>query len=686
MDTINNNASHNLQSVAIIFSLTVLMIVAYLSIAHFHVAAYAISDSNLKSNSPIKHVIVISQGKRSFDNYFGTFPGANGFPPNTAIPINPFPQPVTKFTVSIWFNTNNSLPKTGFLINKGGIGIDTPGKNLNYGIWMNPNGNIIAGFETKNGTDYQVGSNSTFNDGAWHNAVVTYDGKSILKLFLDTKLADEAPTIDAVPDTSDILPIRIGANSLKPEDFFVGYIDKIRIWNRAIEYPEILKNYNNKVDITGQILGLSFEDNTHQNKNKSAAISTNILDSSQAANSSRGIYLNGSMYQDLEPKSLPNKGYVKPFPLNESKTDSPDDSSKAYRISYNMGHMNGFAIAQITNGQDPKLAMGFYDANLLPYYWHLASEFVLADNFFAPTMDTGLANHQYLYTANAVDYQKNASFRGKIELNKTIFDEIQTAGNTWKVYVQDYDPALNYSNQDVSRNRYLNLLAAIPRFVDNKTLNSHIVDLVQYFRDLKGDGFPAVSYIVAPRSEESSPKDVSVGQEFVYSLVLALMKSQYWNDSAFIITYRESGGWYDHVAPPVKENQTYGFRVPTLVISPFAKKGYVDSTLYDVTSILKFIEYNYGLPPLSARDANANNILNAFNFSQMPREPPKFISNNSKIPIRENDEITEKSVDSNKTVNLVYLIILSAIPILALIIFKLSHIWHSKQDLKTFRS
>src|SRR4029079_16079981 len=115
MDTINNNASHNLQSVAIIFSLTVLMIVAYLSIAHFHVAAYAISDSNLKSNSTIKHVIVISQGKRSFDNYFGTFPGANGFPPNTAIPINPFPQPVTKFTVSIWFNTNNSLPKTGFL-------------------------------------------------------------------------------------------------------------------------------------------------------------------------------------------------------------------------------------------------------------------------------------------------------------------------------------------------------------------------------------------------------------------------------------------------------------------------------------------------------------------------------------------------------------------------------------------
>jgi phospholipase C len=654
------------------------MAIMYLLIAPFDEAAFGLSDSNLKSNSLIKHVIVISQGKRSFDNYFGTFPGANGFPPNTAIPINPFPQPVTKFTISIWFNTNNSLPKTGFLINKGGIGIDTPGKNLNYGIWMNTKGNIIAGFETKNGTDYQVGSNGTFNDGVWHNAIVTYNGKSNLKLFLDGVMANDAPTTGAIPDTSDILPIRIGANSLKPEDFFAGYIDKISIWNRAMEYPEILGTYNNTIDTTGQILGLSFEGNNHQNKNKSAAVSTNVLDSSHTANSLRGIYLNGSMYQDLEPRSLQNKDYIKPFPLNESKTDSPDDSSKAYRTSYNHGRMDGFGIAQVTNGQDPKLAMGYYDAKFLPFYWHLASEFVLADNFFAPTMDSGLTNHQYLYTANSVDYQKNASFRGKIELNKTIFDEIQAAGYTWKVYVQDYNPALNYSNQDVSRNRYLNLLTAIPRFVDNKTLNSNIVDLVQYFRDLKGDNFPAVSYIVAPGSEESSPKDVSVGQEFVHTLVLALMKSQYWNDSAFIITYREPGGWYDHVAPPKTENQTYGFRVPTLLISPFAKTGYVDSTLYDVTSILKFIEYNYGLPPLSARDANANNLLNAFNFSQTAREPPAFHSASSQYTIQENEKTLERIEDSIKRVNLIYLVVLSTLPLAGIIIFRLSQIRQSK--------
>ena len=113
------------------------------------------------------------------------------------------------------------------------------------------------------------------------------------------------PTAGAIPDTSDILPIRIGANSLKPENYFAGSIDEIRIWSRALQYPEILKTYNNTVDTTGQILGLSFEDNTYQNKNESATVTTDATASSPGANSLRGIYLNGSMYQDVEPNSLP---------------------------------------------------------------------------------------------------------------------------------------------------------------------------------------------------------------------------------------------------------------------------------------------------------------------------------------------------------------------------------------------
>src|SRR4030095_3971276 len=317
------------------------------------------------------------------------------------------------------------------------------------------------------------------------------------------------------------------------------------------------------------------------------------------------------------------------------------------------------------------LVMGYYNDKQLPYYWKLASEFVLADNFFAPSMETGLANQQYLYTGASVEYQKNTSFRGFIDLNKTIFDELQARGLPWRVYAQDYNPALNYTNNESSKNRYINLLPAIPRFVDNKTLNSNIVDLVQYFRDLRGNDFPAVSYIVAPDSDESSPRDVSSGQEFVSSLVLALMKSKHWDDSAFIITYRESGGCYDHVAPPVVDGQLYGFRLPTLIVSPFAKKGYLDGTLYDVTSILKFIEYNYGLPPLSSRDAKANNMLNAFDFAQPPRKPLDLGSGSIQNATQENGKIIHKNGESIYAVNLIYLIVLCAIPVLGVVIWRL---------------
>lgn len=622
------------------------------------------------SITPIKHVIVISQGKRSFDNFFGTFPGANRIPMNLSVPINPFPQPVAKFSVAVWFNTNNSLSKNGFLVNKGGIGVDTPGKNLNYGIWMDTDGKIIAGFETKNGTDYTVKSNDTFNTGKWHYAIVTYNGNS-LKLFIDGNLSDSLQTGGAVPDFTGTQPLRIGSNSLHPDNFFMGFIDEVRIWNRTLEYPEILKGYkSNSFDAKGQITYLSFNNDSNKIEDNNSASSTAMR------LQLNGIYLNGSFYRDVNPASLENTIYVKPFHMEKTKTASPYDGSKAYKISYNKGKMNGFLFAQVSNGHDPNLVMGYYDDKQLPYYWKLASQFVLADNFFTPTMETGLANLVYLYTGGSVDYQKNISFRGFINLNKTIFDEIQASGLSWKVYVQNYDPALNYTNDDSTKNRYINLLPAIPRFVDNKTLNSNIVDLVQYFHDLRSDNFPSVSYIVAPNYDESSPRDFSVGQGFVSSLILALMKSKHWSDSVFIITYRESGGWYDHVAPPVINGELYGFRIPTLIISPFAKKSFVDSTFYDATSILKFIEYNFGLQPISIRDANANNILNAFDFAQDPSKPVKLNYTSLQDAIQENGKITNKNGESIYTVKLVYLIVLSVIPATGLVIWR----WHKSKN------
>jgi phospholipase C len=662
MTFMSNNIVYSFCFTLITIALSVLFLYSYLLVQHSSMEVYGIAtDSDAKSNTPINHVIVISQGKRSFDNYFGTFPGANGLPKNLTVPLNPFPQPLAKFTVAAWFNTNNTLSKNGFLVNKGGTGVDTPGKNMNYGIWMNNKGNIIAGFENKNGTDFTVGSKDPYNDGMWHNVIVTYNGNSDLNLYIDGTMSGRIQTGGATPDFTMTQPLRIGSNSLSPNNFFTGLVDEVRIWNRTLGYPEILDGYyNNTFDEDGQLVYLSFEDGTKKNE---------VINATEPGPVLNGIYLNGSFYQDVKINSSQPTKYVKPFNLERTKTTAPYTSSQAYRISYNNGLMNGFPFAQVSNGNDPNLVMGYYDDKQLAYYWKLASEFVLTDNFFAPTMEAGFVNHQYLYTGSSASPKKNISFPAMIDANNTIFDELQSNGLPWRVYVHDYDRALNYTNDNLTKSRYANFLNAIPRFVDNKTLSSNIVDVVEYFRDLRNDNFPAVAYIVAPPSDESSPKDASVGQEFVSSLVLALMKSKHWNDSVFITTYRESGGWYDHVAPPVIDSQAYGFRVPTLIISPFAKKGYVDSTVYDVTSILKFIEYNYGLSPLSVRDTNANNMLNAFDFTQPPRKPLILNSSNVQNTMQVNQNNIDKHGESTGMVNLVYLIVLSVIPVTGVIIW-----------------
>ena len=253
--------------------------------------------------------------------------------------------------------------------------------------------------------------------------------------------------------------------------------------------------------------------------------------------------------------------------------------------------MNGFPFAQTYYGRDGRLVMGYYDNREIPHYWKFASEFVLADNFFAPTMGSGVVNHLYLYTAGPVNFQNISSY-DFLNSNDNIFEELQERGVSWKFYVEDHYPTMNNTNEDVKTDRSTNFPPEISMFIDNRTLNSNIVGLAEYFRDLRNNDFPSVAYISAPTFDESSPKDVSVGQEFIASLVYALMKSKHWEDSVFIITYQESGGWYDHASPPKIDGQQYGFRVPTLIISPFAKKGDVDHTISDVTSSLTFIENN----------------------------------------------------------------------------------------------
>jgi len=528
-------------------------------------------------------------------------------------------------------------------------------------------GNIGAGFETKEGIDYVVRSNNTYNDGKWHQVFVTYDGNSELKLYIDGYETASTKTKGQYPDITGTKPIRIGANSFQPEYYFNGSIDEVRIWNRTLDNSEILKGYSDNIyDPDRLIVYSSFENNeTSQNNSTKVSLQPEL----------KGIYLNGSSYYDIKIDVSKYTSYLKPFNLLKTKTDSPNYGENAYDLSYNNGQMNGFVIAQHLDGKDPRLVLGHYNETDLGFYWKFATEFVLADNFFASTMDTGFHNENYLYTGIPVDKSNNVSFRYLSNLNRTVFDELERSNVPWKIYVDNYNPNLNQTEPALKKNRFINLLTQTPRFHYNESLNSNIVDLAYYFKDLRNDNFPSVAYIVAPNAEENAPRDVTVGEEFVASIVLALMESKHWNDSAIIVTYRESGGWYDHVPPPKIGENTYGFRVPALIISPYAKKGYIDSTLYDASSVLKFIEYNYNISSLGKRDADANNMLHAFDFTKAPREPLNlktgFIKNLS-LEVK-------KNIDKSKSVKIVTFIYLVTLPILTIIGFIIFWIVYRKE-------
>ncbi len=328
----------------------------------------------------------------------------------------------------------------------------------------------------------------------------------------------------------------------------------------------------------------------------------------------------------VDPTDPDNEECVEPFHLGTRPVEDLDHNLITHERQYRDGKMDGFIYAFRQEGKDGDLTMGHYDDRDLPFYWNIADEYVLFDRFFCSAKGGSVRNHMFWVTGQAgvKDIRKDSIPDDGWGDIPTIFDRLQERGISWKFYVQNYDPNITFRDRgvgDKSAQVVWVPLLAYARYLDTPELSSRIVSLDQYYEDLANDELPAVSFMVPSGASEHPPGSILAGQRFVKGLVTALMQSDEWGSSAFMWTYDDWGGWYDHVPPPIVDDWGYGFRAPALLISPYAKRGYVDSTVLDFTSGLKFIEENYDLEPLAERDAAANNILSAFDFSQPPREP-----------------------------------------------------------------
>jgi phospholipase C len=327
-----------------------------------------------------------------------------------------------------------------------------------------------------------------------------------------------------------------------------------------------------------------------------------------------------------DPTSRANKECVKPFRLGNRAVVDLEHKESIHRDQFRGGAMDGFVWAFTREGKrHGAMAMGYYDDRDIPYYWNVADSYVLFDRFFSSASGGSVINHMYWATgAPGITGKRDEIPPGGWGDLPTIFDRLEKAGISWKFYVQNYDPKITFRTaQDSDRAAQVVWvpLLGYARYVDDPKLSRHIVDMEEYFADLKRGTLPAVAYMVPSGASEHPPGSIKAGQRFVRTLITELMASRYWKSSAFMWSYDDWGGWYDHVPPPKVDARGYGFRVPALLVSAWAKRGYIDSTQLDFASVPKFIEVNWGLRPLASRDAKAKTFMSAFDFKRGPRPP-----------------------------------------------------------------
>lgn len=322
--------------------------------------------------------------------------------------------------------------------------------------------------------------------------------------------------------------------------------------------------------------------------------------------------------------------------------------------------------------------LGYYTRDDIPDYYHLADEYVLFDRFFQAMSGGSTGNALYLVAARSAmslnvppgkignltppvfdrPYDKSGTlindlppvngptetFMGSIDLSPppeeqtypTIGDRLDAASLSWVWYNEGWNTVKDWALKTAfgpgdgsvvvdTPEGYLphhNPFQYLPTWSRNVQAG-RMRDITDFLQDARNGKLPSVSFLKGTGSSDEHPANSAPrwGEQWVMRLLRALGDSKLWEKTAVVITYDEGGGFWDHVAPPRPDAYGCGTRVPALLISPWARRGYVDHRVADTTSVLALIEARFGLQPLQARDTAAYNLLDGFDFTQRPRAP-----------------------------------------------------------------
>lgn len=359
---------------------------------------------------------------------------------------------------------------------------------------------------------------------------------------------------------------------------------------------------------------------------------------------------------------------VAPFDLTSyvstsAFTGDPNHNFYLQQLQIDGGRMDKYlAVPAAAQGA---LSFGYYDTTNLPE-GKLAQQYTIADNFHQSAYGGSFLNNMYAACActpqiplsaipvgkiEPVDANGNATVFGGAEgrttpdgyvintsyttqypqlenfstsnifvpplTNPTLGDRLSAANVSWKFYTGGLDNAL-LGNADPTFQPHHQSYLYFQNYAKGTPGAAHIVDDSNFTKDLQANALPAVSWlkVLGANNEHPGYANLAQGQMAVANLVSQIQMSSSWKDTLVIVFYDEAGGHYDHAAPLPVDRFGPSTRVPAIFISPFAKRGFVDHSNYEVTSILKTIELRYGLAALNARDDAATPILAPFDFTQ----------------------------------------------------------------------
>jgi phospholipase C len=341
---------------------------------------------------------------------------------------------------------------------------------------------------------------------------------------------------------------------------------------------------------------------------------------------------------------------VRPYADHADSNQGGPHENAASIADVNGGKMNGFVQQAektcLPGVPCPTDVMGYHVRSDIPNYWAYARNFVLDDHMFESPHSWSLPSHMYMvsaWSANCPVPSNPMSCTGTdMPSNRSPLNPRPFAWTdlTWLMHKDNvsWGYYLDHGARQPGRGSGVpTIWNVLPGFTDVKQdgQESNVQPLTGFYRQAAAGKLPAVSWVVPqPGDSEHPPSLVSTGQAYVTRVINAVMRSSDWNSSAIFLAWDDWGGFYDQVVPPVVDGQGYGIRVPAMVISPYAKRGYIDHQILSSDAYLRFIEDDFlggaRLNPASdgrpdrrpdVRENRAGNMMADFNFSQPPRPP-----------------------------------------------------------------